>query len=404
MSELAQRSFEISAEELYLLAAIVVVGAVLRGYWMLDPNASYLVDEVYYVPASLHYLNPLSTSIPSLTSLFTENRYVYYYINPEHPPLAKLFMALSVSIFGNNPLGWRFFSTFLGSLTVPVVFVAAKRVAPQMALAAAALFALYPMDIAMSQIGMLDVTMSFFMACAFASMIYDREKLSAIFVGLAIAAKLPGLAVGLAFVYYVLVKARNRGGLNGLKYIFEMLAISLIVFGLTYVPLGVYFGWEAPVLDWAYMILVQQYYGGPTGVLTVLSWFFTFSTGFNPTIFLNNPAFTLLSLFGFGYALTDMKNQNYFLTVGFYVGSMGMLLGPAVFRPAYSFYLENSSVAFTMTDAIILNVLVTSKRRGLKWLGYGLLFTSFAVSAIVLSVYLYPNSAPFTKEIINFRL
>jgi dolichyl-phosphate-mannose--protein O-mannosyl transferase len=38
--------------------------------------------------------------------------------NWEHPPLGKFLIAASISLFGDRPLGWRFMSTWFGSLTL----------------------------------------------------------------------------------------------------------------------------------------------------------------------------------------------------------------------------------------------------------------------------------------------
>ena len=44
-------------------------------------------------------------------------------LHQEHPPLGKLMIAAGMSIFGDNPLGWRFFSVVFGAATISGVFV-----------------------------------------------------------------------------------------------------------------------------------------------------------------------------------------------------------------------------------------------------------------------------------------
>ena len=39
-------------------------------------------------------------------------------LNREHPPLAKWFMAQSIAVFGDTPLGWRYASAFFGSFSL----------------------------------------------------------------------------------------------------------------------------------------------------------------------------------------------------------------------------------------------------------------------------------------------
>ncbi|MDW8084212.1 MAG: glycosyltransferase family 39 protein [Candidatus Caldarchaeum sp.] len=56
-------------------------------------------DEAHYIPAVRSLLKGES-------------------VNHEHPPLSKLLIALSMMMFGDNPLGWRFFPSILSSAAV----------------------------------------------------------------------------------------------------------------------------------------------------------------------------------------------------------------------------------------------------------------------------------------------
>jgi dolichyl-phosphate-mannose-protein mannosyltransferase len=63
----------------------------------------FYFDEAHYVPAARAMLEPV---LPSLL------------LNPMHPPLAKELMAVSIRVFGDVPLGWRYPSVLFGSLAI----------------------------------------------------------------------------------------------------------------------------------------------------------------------------------------------------------------------------------------------------------------------------------------------
>ena len=68
----------------------------------------FYFDEVHYVPAARQMLEPVMPS-PML--------------NPMHPPLAKQMIALSIRIFGDEPLGWRYPGALFGALAVVAIYL-----------------------------------------------------------------------------------------------------------------------------------------------------------------------------------------------------------------------------------------------------------------------------------------
>ncbi len=62
-----------------------------------------IADEVYYVPAAFEYLHN------------------NFYANQEHPPLGKMFIALSITTLGDNPYGWRISSLVFGTIGIFLV-------------------------------------------------------------------------------------------------------------------------------------------------------------------------------------------------------------------------------------------------------------------------------------------
>ncbi len=79
--------------------------------------------------------------------------------NPEHPPMAKYFIALGIKMLGDNPWGWRIASTLFGALAVSMMLawvleLTGSRTA---AITAAALLALNNFWFVMSRLAMLPI-------------------------------------------------------------------------------------------------------------------------------------------------------------------------------------------------------------------------------------------------------
>ena len=88
------------------LAAAIAIGAAaqLLFAWRLTTPHKLVFDEVHYVPAAR-----------VLASLAGP-------VNIEHPLLGKTIIALGILLFGDGPLGWRFFSSVASTAVVVGVF------------------------------------------------------------------------------------------------------------------------------------------------------------------------------------------------------------------------------------------------------------------------------------------
>ncbi|MCM2324811.1 MAG: phospholipid carrier-dependent glycosyltransferase [Oligoflexia bacterium] len=110
-------------------------------------------DEFHYVPSAKQFLQ------------LRENQ------NYEHPPLAKELMAVSIAIWGDRPIGWRFMSTVFGALTLVGMYLWGlalfrdEKTALWVALLSLANHLLY----VQSRIGMLDTFMTAFLVFGLAA-------------------------------------------------------------------------------------------------------------------------------------------------------------------------------------------------------------------------------------------
>jgi dolichyl-phosphate-mannose-protein mannosyltransferase len=167
----------------FLVAILIGLVAEMLFLWGVATPHKLVFDEVHYVPAARALL---ALKAP---------------LNTEHPLLAKEFIAAGIALFGDNSLGWRFFSTIAGTATVMGVFAILwllfRRTRPAVMGAAFALlnFTIY----VQARIAMLDGFLAAFTVLAIAAMLWAmtappgrawrRWVLSAGLFGLAVAAK-----------------------------------------------------------------------------------------------------------------------------------------------------------------------------------------------------------------------
>lgn len=119
------------------LAAVALAILLFR----ISQPPTFLYDEPQYVSAA----RALLASSPNP--------------NPEAPPLGKVLIALGISIFGDNALGWRFMGALFGALTVAAIFLWTHILVEDYALAlsAALLTLLNNFLFAMSRVAMVDI-------------------------------------------------------------------------------------------------------------------------------------------------------------------------------------------------------------------------------------------------------
>src|SRR6185437_12495204 len=91
-----------------IIAAVLFVLAHFALLIGVTTPEKFYFDEVHYVPAARQMLEPVMPQ-PML--------------NPMHPPLAKQLIALSLHVFGDNPLGWRYPSTLFGALALVAIYL-----------------------------------------------------------------------------------------------------------------------------------------------------------------------------------------------------------------------------------------------------------------------------------------
>lgn len=130
----------------------------------------------------------------------------------EHPPLGKLFIVSGILLFGDNPLGWRFFSIIFGTISIVFFYLICRRLAmsPRASLLATFLLALENLTFLQASLAMLDVFSVTFMLASFWLYLKGYYPVSAVAVALSAMAKLTGVLALPVIVMHWLLARRDR--------------------------------------------------------------------------------------------------------------------------------------------------------------------------------------------------
>jgi dolichyl-phosphate-mannose-protein mannosyltransferase len=179
---------EKSAARSAVIAAVIFIIAHLALLIGITTPEKFYFDEVHYVPAARQMLEPVMPS-PML--------------NPMHPPLAKQLIAMSIRIFGDVPLGWRYPGVLFGSLAIVAMYLCglALFAAQGPAIATALLAFFNQMVFVQARIAMLDIFALAFGLLAIAAFIHGFRQvrphrwfaIAGLGFGLSIACKWSGL-------------------------------------------------------------------------------------------------------------------------------------------------------------------------------------------------------------------
>jgi dolichyl-phosphate-mannose-protein mannosyltransferase len=151
----------------------------------------------------------------------------------EHPPLAKLFIISSISLFGDGPLGWRFFSVLFGVAGIVLFYFICRSLKMSYAaqLIATSLFSLENLSFTQASIAMLDVYSVTFMLAAFLLYLRRKHFSSGFCLGLSALAKLTGALAFLPIFLHWLFDGARR-----VRFLL-VLALSALAFFLLIMPL-----------------------------------------------------------------------------------------------------------------------------------------------------------------------
>jgi dolichyl-phosphate-mannose-protein mannosyltransferase len=395
-----------SIVRIVVIATILFLAAHMALLVGLTTPEKLYFDEVHYVPAARQLLEPVMP-VPIL--------------NPMHPPLAKELIALSIWIFGDGPLGWRYPSALFGALAIVAMYFCGRALfAAQGPAIASALVAFFnQMLFVQSRIAMLDIFALTFGLFATAAFIHGFRKprphfpfaLAGVACGLSISCKWSGFFV-LAVCILLIAAVRLMRGWRAqfsegsaddwyrpdlwpdfkfTHFSACFMLIPAIVYLSTFIPL---YGlslpdiWEAQrkifsentttsIADHPYMSAWPSW---PLLVRPV--WFLFEKVGddrFQAIIFLGNPLVLWPALVALAVCLRDWiltRRADAFLILAFYLGpwiAWAMLTRKIAFL---YYYLPSATIA---SLALVYALTRGNMRRWLLWAVIALAAAGFAV-------------------------
>jgi predicted membrane-bound dolichyl-phosphate-mannose-protein mannosyltransferase len=178
-----------------LLWLLLLGSGLLRLLWLNRPEGGLIFDEKYYVNAAR-----MIAGIAPQQDMY-QDRPLGLDPNTEHPPLAKLMVAASILVLGDNAYGWRIPSVIFGTVSIWLMYAITRRAgaSPYSALLAATLLAFDNLVFVHSRIFTLDIFQVAFMLLGLYLYISGRATLAGAGFALAALCKIGG-AFGLLAV------------------------------------------------------------------------------------------------------------------------------------------------------------------------------------------------------------
>ena len=175
------------------LCLLVVIVLVMHFSIINIPNTT-VFDETYYVNDARSVIAGNETA------------------RGEHPPLGKLFVIAGMLIFGDNPLGWRFFSVILSAISLILFYLICRNLSmsKRASFLATFLLAFENLTFIFYGMAMLDVSCLTFTLAAFWLYLRGNYPLSGIMVAVSALAKLNGaLALVAILIHWLIVRRDN---------------------------------------------------------------------------------------------------------------------------------------------------------------------------------------------------
>jgi len=192
--EIAKQALNRLGKWEYFWVCLLVLVTVAMHFSIISQPNTPIFDEQYYVEDARQVLSGEGA------------------IRPEHPPLGELFIVFGMFLFGDTPIGWRFFSMVFGSISIVLLYLICRRLAlsKKIAFLATFLLALENLSFIQASVAMLDVYSLTFMLAAFWFYLRGDYPFAGVSICLSTLAKLTGaLALPVIALHWLLAR-RDR--------------------------------------------------------------------------------------------------------------------------------------------------------------------------------------------------
>ena len=152
-----------------------------------------------------------------------------------HPPLSKLGMVVGMKIFGENSFGWRIPQAILGALSVLLIYLLSKEIFKDrlLGILSATVFSLDGLPVVLSRMGMNDTYMLFFALLSVYLFIKDKNLLSSITFGLALASKWSAIYIfPILFVSHFVFKKKLN--VSYLSFLIFPVGVYIVSYGIMF--------------------------------------------------------------------------------------------------------------------------------------------------------------------------
>lgn len=169
---------------------VAVFGGVLR-FWRLGQPNTLVFDETYYVKQGwslvrhgyeAKVLPNLATATPGVDQVWASGTPDVFGTEADfvvHPPVGKWVIAAGEQLLGaQDPMSWRLGVAVLGTLSILMLALAARRLfgSTVLGLSAGLLLAVDGQHLVHSRTGLLDMSVMFFALAAFCALLLDRDR------------------------------------------------------------------------------------------------------------------------------------------------------------------------------------------------------------------------------------